>query len=97
MKYELSLSVETDKETGDIMAVYFQVRTGKVSKVIEREKGAVFVNYAKNGELLGVEMLAPCNISVLDKIAAKEPMTTRSTTRRFFRRAVPRQMAGTVS
>ena len=90
--FDLRLSVETNSSTGDVLAVYFQVRKGKSARVLEMEAGAVFCDYNKDGKLLGVEMLSPCDIKVLDKIARQEPFSTRAQTKKFFRNTVPRQM-----
>jgi uncharacterized protein YuzE len=83
------VSVQTDANTGDVAAVYFQIRRGKAAVVKERAAGSVFVNYDKYGEILGVELLAPCEITVLDRITRREPRQVRN----FFRQSVPRQMA----
>ena len=69
------------------MAVYFQVRRGRVAKVREFSDGNALVNYNSDGELLGIELLAPCNVSVVDKIAKKD-----SVVKRFVRSNAPRQM-----
>jgi hypothetical protein len=65
------------------------VRKGRAAQVKELARGNAFANYNARGELLGVELLGPCEISVLDRIARKEPNTVRN----FFRQSVPRQMA----
>jgi hypothetical protein len=87
MRFSFQLTVTNDKQTGEILAVYLRIRKGKVAKVRELEDGAVFANYGKKGELLGIEMLAPCRLSVLDRIARDEPAT-----RKFVRGNVPRDM-----
>ena len=83
-----SIAVETDTKTGEVIAVYFQIRKGKAAKVSELENGNVFVNYNSKGEILGIEMLAPCSIAVLDKIARKDSEKTE----RFVTGAIPREM-----
>lgn len=88
MQYDFKVSVATEKQSGRILAVYFQVRKGKAAEVREFANGAAFANYNRKGELLGIEMLGPCKLAVLDKIAASEPENTR----KFFRDAVPRKM-----
>jgi uncharacterized protein YuzE len=90
--YHFSIRVSTDTETGEILSVYFQVRKGIASEVLERANGAAFVNYDKSGNLLGIELLEPCSLSVLNSIANKEPAAARSHVRRFFRNSAPRQM-----
>lgn len=86
-KHEFGVSVEVDNETGEILAVYFQVRRGRSARTQEYGEGTVFVDYNGSGELLGVEMLAPCEINVLEQITTDEPEA-----RQFVRRSAPREM-----
>jgi hypothetical protein len=86
MKPNFKIGVSTNERTGEIMAVYFQVRKGHAAEVREFADGAAFANYARNGELLGVELLAPCRLSILDKIAADRKV------KQFIRRGIPRHM-----
>lgn len=92
MEFSFQVDVSTDSATGNVISVYFQMREGKAATVREFEKGNVFVNYDKDGNLLGIEMLAPAKISVLDKITRGHPEM-----KRFVRRTVPRQMVGAVA
>ena len=85
-KFSFRVSVETVDQTGEMMAVYFQIRKGKTKNTKEYADGSVFADYDKHGQLLGIEMLAPCRASVLDKIAKAAPE------KRFVRGAVPRGM-----
>ena len=85
-KFAFRVSVETHDQTGAVIAVYFQVRKGKTKVTKEYADGSVFADYDKHGQLLGIELLAPCRASVLDKIAAQAPA------KRFVRDAVPRGM-----
>lgn len=84
MKFSFQLTVTNDNRTGEILSVYLRIRKGKVDKVREIQDGAAFVNYGRKGELLGIEMLAPCRLSVIEKIAQSEPST-----RQFIRKNVP--------
>ena len=86
MKPSFAISICTNEKTGDIMAVYFQVGKGKAAEVKEFCGGAAFANYTRKGELLGVELLAPCRLSVLNRFTADNSV------KRFIRRAIPRQM-----
>lgn len=92
MGHRFRVNVEVAESTGEVMAVYFQIREGKSAKVKEFAEGTVLADYNKRGELLGVEMLAPCEVELLDAIAEGEPKTLRRKTRDFFRRAAPRAM-----
>lgn len=80
-------SFEFEGETGDLMAVYFQVRKGKVSQTREVGDGAAFADYGKKGELLGIELLAPCRIQILDQVI-DQPLV-----RKFVSRNIPRNKA----
>jgi hypothetical protein len=82
-KFSFRMSIENDNKTGAVLAVYFQIRKGDSAKVVEYADGGVFADYNRKGELLGIEMLAPCKASVLNKIAVQEPE------RRFVKANVP--------
>ena len=84
--FHFRVSIETHDQTGAVLAVYFQVRKGKTKVTKEYAEGNVFADYDKHGHLLGIELLAPCRASVLDRIARHAPE------RRFVRGAVPRGM-----
>ena len=86
------ISVETDDTTGDVVAVYFQVRKGKSHLTQEYADGAAFADYNRNGELIGIEILAPCRVSIVDQLAANEPPEVRKRTKAFLRGSGPRQM-----
>lgn len=87
-KLEMSVSVSIEKETGRVLAVYFQIRKGQAVKVREFANGNAFANYSATGKLLGIELLGPCEIKVLDQIAQNEPNA-----KKFVRGAIPRSMA----
>ena len=83
-----SFSTSVDERTGRVMAVYFRLRQGEVDETKEVVEGKAFADYASDGALLGIELLAPCDVAVLDAIAQEEPENVR----RFFRRVSPREM-----
>ena len=85
-KFSFRVNVEAENETGRVLAVYLQVREGKSATVKEYADGNVFADYDRYGRLIGIEMLAPCNAKVLDRIATQAPA------RRFVRSAVPKSM-----
>jgi len=85
-EFSFYVSVETHDQTGEVMAVYFQIRKGKTKTTREYADGGVFADYDKRGDLLGIEMLAPCRASILDRITRGAPE------RRFVRDAIPRGM-----
>ena len=82
-KFSFRVSVETHDQTGAVIAAYFQIRKGKTKVTKEYADGDAFADYDKHGQLLGIELLAPCRTSVLDRIAKQAP------TKRFLRGAVP--------
>lgn len=85
-KFSFQVTIETHDQTGSVIAVYFRFRKGRSATVREYADGNVFADYNRRGELLGIEMLAPCKVSVLNDIAkitqAKE----------FIRKTIPRAM-----
>jgi uncharacterized protein YuzE len=84
--FSFRVTVETHNRTGEVLAVYFEVLEGKTKTTKEYAGGSVFADYGKRGELLGIEMLAPCRASVLDNIARQAPA------KQFVRRAIPKGM-----
>ncbi len=87
----LHTSISLDKETGGVLAVYFRVRPGKSAETREFADGNAIADYDADGSLLGVEILAPCDVTVLDKISRKEPKPVKT----FLRSSIPVQMLAT--
>ena len=87
MEREFKLSISTDRRTGRLIAVYFQVRRGQATKVREFAGGNALANYDDEGDLLGIELLGPCSVSAVDKIAKKDKVV-----RQFVRQNAPRRM-----
>ncbi len=85
-KFSFRVSVEAHDQTGEVMAVYFQIRKGKAKTTKEYADGNLFADYDQRGTLLGIELLAPCRAAVLDSIAKGGPE------KRFVRDAIPRGM-----
>lgn len=71
------VSVSVDETTGLIRAAYVRVRAGEAAETREVVEGRAFADYDAAGLLLGVELLAPCAVDVLDRIAATEPEAIR--------------------
>jgi uncharacterized protein YuzE len=88
-KIQPDLAIQVNESTGTVVAVYFHVRQGKAAQTKEFAGGRAFADYDRSGNLLGVEMLAPCKIAVLDQISRQEPESVRN----FLRNSVPREMA----
>lgn len=83
-----SVSISTDDKTGEPFAAYLCVREGEVAETVEIKEDAAYADYDAKGKLLGVELLAPCEVEVLDKLVAKEPKNVRA----FVNGSPPRAM-----
>ena len=46
-------------------------------------------DYDKDGRLLGIELLSPCEVTIFDQIASQEPEPVL----KFLRESIPRKMA----
>jgi hypothetical protein len=77
-----------DEETGRLIAAYLRVREGEVAETKEIAEGIAYADYDAQGLLLGVELLGPCTVDVLDGITAQEPEPMR----RFLRSVAPREL-----
>ena len=84
--YDVSLSV--DQRTGRLMAVYFRVREGEVADTREIVEGKIVADYDEDDLLLGFELLAPCEVRILDMITAQESEDVK----RFVKRTAPHEM-----
>ena len=80
--------MSVDENTGGIRAAYLRIREGEAAETREVKEGRAFADYDANGLLLGVELLAPCEVEVLDSIAAQEPEPVK----RFLRGGAPREL-----
>jgi hypothetical protein len=88
-KFQLEASV--DDQTGRMVAVYLRVREGEVAITKEVETGVAYADYDCQGTLLGIELLGPCPIAVLDSLAQGEPEPVK----RFLHGAAPRELVPT--
>lgn len=61
----MNISVEMDKESRHILAVYVKLNAGEVARTVEIEKDACYADEDSEGRLLGVEMLAPGQVTIL--------------------------------
>jgi uncharacterized protein YuzE len=85
-QFSYSISIETQNQTGAVLAVYLTIRKGRTKVTREYANGDVFADYDSQGQLLGIEILAPCRAAVLDRIAKRAPE------KRFVHNLVPRAM-----
>jgi uncharacterized protein YuzE len=88
-KFELESSI--DPNSGRTVAVYLRVRNAKVAETKEISEGIAYADYDSEGSLLGIELLGPCQIEVLDRLARGEPEAIR----RFLHGSVPRELVPT--
>jgi hypothetical protein len=89
---KFAMEVNVDDATGMPISVYFQIRRGAVYETREFADGAAFADYDKSGLLLGIELLSPCKVAIVDQLAANEPTAIRSQTKNFMRKSGPRSM-----
>jgi hypothetical protein len=75
--------IQADNRTGGLATAYFYIRKGKVHETREYADGNVFADYNHAGELLGVELLGPCDVRVFDRLTRGEPKPVKN----FLRRA----------
>ena len=71
----------------------------KAAKAVEFCDGSAFANYDRKGDLIGIELLAPCRLCVLNRIAVQPQVrefvriAVQPHVREFVRIAIPRHMA----
>jgi uncharacterized protein YuzE len=87
-KFQPQLNLSVDETTGQIRAAYVRVREGTVFETREMAEGRAFADYSEDGFLLGIELLAPCAVKVIDDISEEEPEPVR----RFLRGSPPREL-----
>ena len=80
------LEASFDDKTGHTIAIYLRTREGEVAETKEIKEGLAYADYDGDGLLLGIELLGPCEVELLDSIADKEPEAVR----RFLKNSVPR-------
>jgi uncharacterized protein YuzE len=85
----MPIDVEIAESTGEVVAVYFYIRAGNSVETIEFAAGQALADYDRNGNLLGIELLGPCKVTILDKISRQEPGPIR----RFLRNSIPNAFA----
>jgi hypothetical protein len=87
-KQAFRLDASVDDRTGGLVAVYMRVREGEVAETREVQEGVAYADYDANGLLLGIELLGPCQVAVLDSLGQKEPEAIK----RFLTGAAPREL-----
>jgi uncharacterized protein YuzE len=87
-KPKFRLEVSYNETTGDPVAAYVRVREGKVAETKETSTGTAFADFSADGSLLGIELLAPCRIDILEGVSEKESEQVRQ----FLRRGIRKEM-----
>jgi uncharacterized protein YuzE len=76
-KYSFNIRVSTDEKTGKLLAAYIRIRAGKAVETVEVEEDRAYADYDARGHLIGIELLAPCRVQVLDHLVREEPKEVR--------------------
>jgi hypothetical protein len=87
-KQAFHLEASVDDRTGRIAAAYLRVREGSVAQTKEVKEGVAFADYDADCLLLGIELLGPCEVEVLQDLAEHETEPIK----RFLRCAAPREL-----
>jgi uncharacterized protein YuzE len=87
-KFLPKLDVSFNEKTGVIRAAYLRIRAGAVHETREVSAGSAFADYDKAGQLLGIELLGPCDVTVLDDLAKEEDEPVK----RFLLGSPPREL-----
>lgn len=87
--YSFEMKPQIVRETGELSAVYFRFRKGQVHKTVEYADGRAFADYNVTNKLLGIEVIAPCNIRVIMKVVDVKDKAPVSS---FVKRVAPREL-----
>lgn len=82
------LEASFDDKTGQVVAVYLRIRQGTVARTKEVKDGYAYADYDAEGMLLGIELLGPCEVALLDSVTESEPEPVK----RFLRGGTPREL-----
>ena len=83
--FEISISGRDD---GTLEAVYIRCSEGKVHHTDEIKEDVVLADYDSQGNLLGIEILAPVKLRVLSKLIDEDH---RRPFRKFIRKSAPQE------
>lgn len=84
--YEISTSARDD---GTLEAVYIRLMSNKVAKTREIQEDVLLADYDRNGNLVGLEILAPVKFSDLASLVDKPRKTPF---KRFVTESAPSAM-----
>lgn len=90
MEHDFSpkIDVSIDENTGIVRTAYCRIRSGEVADTREVLEGRAFADYDAKGFLLGVEILAPCKVEILDRLVECESEPIK----RFMRGSPPKEL-----
>lgn len=77
VKPKFRLEVSYSESTGKLVGAYLRIREGKVAQTKEISDGVAFADFGADGFLVGVELLAPCSVTIFHRLAEKEPEPVR--------------------
>ncbi len=83
LNFELSVSGRDD---GTIEAIYITLLPDEAAKTVEVERDQIMVDYNANGEIVGIEVLAPVKVSQLTGLLGEKQ---RSSFQKFVRTTFP--------
>ena len=86
---EFGMSMCVNERTGRLEALYLQVRRGKVARTAEIQD-SVMVDYDKDGSIMGIEVLGPCNTTIIERFL--ETKRAPVTVQRFVRNKIPPEL-----
>lgn len=86
--HSLRLETSVDERTGRMRAAYLRVREGAVARTQELKDGVAYADYDADGLLLGIELLGPCEVQVLDNLGRSEPEPVKQ----FLKGGAPREL-----
>lgn len=91
-KFAFAVMLTHNNDTGDLKAVYFRLRRGAPHETREFANGFAFADYSHEGYLLGIELLGPCSVTIVDRIAANESPADRRRMKAFVKDSGPRSI-----
>ena len=87
MASELAFRVRVtcDLKTGHVLAAYIRIRKGQVADTREIVPSSAIADYDAAGELLGVELISPCEMADLNILVERESAPIK----RFLHESAP--------
>lgn len=64
----MEIRFEIDPDDGEVLAAYVHLVDGKAFRTVEIAEGECYVDEDENGRLLGVELLCPVALHLLEEV-----------------------------